>query len=163
MSRQKSGQNHVISGLFVYMLLGAFAVLCVMMVLMGAQAYRGIVDRSTEHSDERILRSFLRSAVQTDDYTGVISAEQEQGLDVVKFTYDYDGEIYIKRLYCADGALRELFISADREFDAAAGEVICAAQSMTAQLEDGLLTANLVAPDGEEYAVHIALHARDAQ
>ena len=153
----------MISSLFVYLLLGAFAVLCVMLVLLGAKAYRGVADRSASHSDARILRSYLRSAVQTDDYAGVVSAVREQGLDVVKFTYDYDGDRYVKRIYCADGMLRELFTSADREFNAAAGDAICEAHGFTAQLEDGLLTARVTASNDEEYVVHIALRTGGAQ
>lgn len=158
MNRQRQGHSAV-SGLFVFLLLGAFAVFSTLLVLLGAQAYRGTVARSGKHSEGRILLSFVRSAVAADDEAGVISVGTEDGLDVLKFTYDLDGDKYVKRLYCADGALRELFTDEERPFAPEEGESICPAEAFSAEIEDGLLTANLVSTDGQEYAVHIALHA----
>ena len=44
----KSGPSHAISGVFVFLLLGIFAVFSTVMVLLGARAYKGAADRLTE-------------------------------------------------------------------------------------------------------------------
>ena len=47
MSRQKGCS---VSGVFVFLLLAMFAVFATMLTLFGAQAYREIVDRGSEHN-----------------------------------------------------------------------------------------------------------------
>lgn len=159
MNKGKAGKSHIISGLFVFLILGIFAVFSTLLVLLGANAYRGTVDKSAYRSEERILRSFIRGAVQADDARNVIFVGSEEGRDVIRFEYDFDGEAYVKRLYCADGALRELFTSADREFVPNEGEPIIDAEQMRAEVQNGLLTVTLTDSDGEELAVHVALRA----
>ena len=44
-------KSHSISGAFVFMLLGVFAVFSMLLVVLGAQAYRTTV-RSEEHTSE---------------------------------------------------------------------------------------------------------------
>ena len=46
--------SHAVSGLFVFLLLGVFAVFSTVMVLLGVKAYRGAVERTEAHNASRI-------------------------------------------------------------------------------------------------------------
>ena len=55
MSRKSGSVQHSMQGVFVFVLLGLFALMSTLMVLLGAQRYRGTVDRSTANNDDRVL------------------------------------------------------------------------------------------------------------
>lgn len=43
-------KRHSISGAFVFLLLGVFAVFSMLLTVLGAQAYREIIDESSSHT-----------------------------------------------------------------------------------------------------------------
>ena len=59
--RKGKSVQHSVQGVFVFVLLGLFALMATLVVLLGAQMYRGIVDMSTNNANERILTSYVRS------------------------------------------------------------------------------------------------------
>ena len=114
-------RSHAITGAFALVLLGVFAVCSAMLALFGAQAYRSVVAHSQERGARRTLTAMVRNAVRASDAEGALSVETLDGVQTLCFTSAVDGEEYIRYLYVYDGALRELFISAQRPFDPAAG------------------------------------------
>lgn len=145
--RRYTSSSHNISGVFVFLLLGIFAVLSTMMVLFCVQVYKGTVDRLAEHNTARIAPAYVRSMVRSDDGVDSIAVQEEAGVTAVVLRYDYDEDQYLTRIYCYDGALREWFSDASREFLPEDGEEVCPCDSMTAQIAGGLLSINL--QDGE--------------
>lgn len=158
MNRQRS---HAISGAFVFLLLGVFAVFAVLLVLFGAQAYRGAVDETTRHNEQRILQSFIVNAIRADDALEAVTAETIGGVEALRVDYDYDGERYVKRIYCHEGALRELFIEADVEFDPADGEFVCEAEAMTVAIDKNLITAVITDQYGISHTAQAALRCAE--
>ena len=150
-------RSHSVSGAFVFLLLGVFALFSMFLVLLGAQAYRSGVEQTTEHGQTRVLQAFVRNAVRADDAQGVIRVEEVEGLPVLMFIGDLDGERYVKYIYCYEGELRELFTSAEYDFHPADGERICRAQDFRPVLEDELLTVDMTGEDGTPCTVSIAL------
>lgn len=63
-------KSHSISGAFVFMLLGVFAVFSMLLVVLGAQAYRTTVDGAAAHTQKRIVTAFVRNAVRAQDERG---------------------------------------------------------------------------------------------
>ena len=154
----KSGSNHAISGVFVFLLLGVFAVFSTVMVLLGAKAYKATADRAAEHNASRIANAYVRSMVRADDDMDSMSVEDVNGLTAVTMHYDYDGEEYLTRIYVYDGKLWEWFTYAEAEFDPEAGEKVCAADEMKASLSGHLLRVQM--RFGDEWTnVDIALRA----
>lgn len=72
-------KSHSISGAFVFMLLGVFAVFSMLLVVLGAQAYRTTVDGAAAHTQKRIVTAFVRNAVRAQDERGAITVEEHDG------------------------------------------------------------------------------------
>ena len=146
--------SHAISGLFVFLLLGIFAVFSTVMVLLGVKAYRGAVERTEAHNASRISSSYIRSMLRADDESGVFSIESCEGtvgepgseqsvtVDALTLRNDY-GEEYVTRIYAYGGSLREWFTRASEPFHPDRGEIVCPADELTAELTGSLLTVHL--------------------
>ncbi len=157
MNRIKAS-SHAISGVFVFLLLGIFAVFATVMVLLGARAYKAGADRADAHNAARIAAAYVRSMVRSDDAEGALRAEEIAGIPMVSMENNYDGDLFVTRLYVYDGMLREWFTDAEMAFEPENGEGICAADEMTADLHDGMLTVGV--RNGEAWTmVDIALRA----
>lgn len=88
-------KSHSISGAFVFMLLGVFAVFSMLLVVLGAQAYRTTVDGAAAHTQKRIVTAFVRNAVRAQDERGAITVEEHDGLPVLALSSELDGERYV--------------------------------------------------------------------
>ncbi len=137
-------QRHHISGVFVFLLMGLFALCATVMVLLGAKAYRGTAARAEAHGRERVAASYVRSMLRSDDEAGAVAVERHGDTDVIALTNTYDGEQFITRIYAWEGELREWFMSAAEPFDPEMGETVCPAETLEAGMEDGLLTVRIL-------------------
>lgn len=150
-------RGRAVSGVFVFLLLGVFAVFATLLVLLGARAYQTTVARSEAHVNGRVLESFIVNTVRADDAAGAVSVETVDGLDALHIAYDYDGEWYDKWVYCYEGSLRELFTAREFGFVPADGERVCDARSMTLRQNGNLITAELTDAEGRVHQARIAL------
>ena len=161
---KKTGNQspRLMQNVFVLLLLALFACLSTFLVMMGAQVYRGTVDRAEKNNGKRIAAAVVRSAVWAQD-GGTVRIEQQDGLPVLVIEDDYDGEIYIKRLFCHDGLLWESYTSAEREFDRESGESLCDLAAFEPEMNGHKLTVHLTDPDGTQSDVRIRLRAGGAE
>lgn len=146
--------NHAISGVFVFLLLGIFAIFSTIMVVMGAKAYRGMVEKADVHNSIRVASSYIRTMLRSNDETGVLRVEDVNGIQTITMENDY-GDIYVTRIYLYDGKLREWFALADIPFEPANGETVCSLDKMQAELKDGLLHV-VVSEHGTEMEIDYA-------
>ena len=156
----KSG--HTIAGAFVFLLLGIFAVSATIMVLLGVRFYRAQTARTQDTGEYRILSSYVRSMVRSQDEKGILGTDNIDGIDMLTISENYDGWEYITRIYAWDGSLREWFSDADYPFEPEQGEVICDAAEFHVRLEGDLLHSTIVSPGGRLIETSIALHAEGA-
>lgn len=129
-----------------------------LLAVSGAQAFRSMENRATSHSERRIARAMIRTALWADD-AGRVSVEETAAGAAIRIDYDYSGERFVKRLYLYDGMLRELYAAADRPFDPAQGEPLCALGSFAPRLEDGRMVAEMTDAQGEDCSVCVSLRA----
>ncbi len=145
--------SHAVSGLFVFLLLGLFAVFATVLALLGVRAYTAAAARTGVHSDARICTAYLRTMLRSEDKAGAISLETVTGqlpedggeaeVDVLALRENYDGDAYVTYLYVWNGSLREWFTDADEPFRPAEGEKICPADALTAELDGSLLSVEI--------------------
>jgi hypothetical protein len=144
-------------GVFVFVLLGLFAVMSTLMVLLGAQMYRNTVDRSTANNEDRVLSAYVRSMIRAEDTRDAMAVGEYDGVKTLAMREDLDGEPYVTWLYCYDGQMYEYFTSDDGTFNPESGTAICPAQRFEPSLENGLLTVDMINGKGEPETVRVAL------
>ena len=149
--------NHSMHGVFVFVLLGMFAVVSTLIVLLGAQMYRNTVDHSTANNEDRVLGAYVRSMIRAEDAADAMEVGEYDGVQALAMREDLDGEGYVTWLYCYDGQLYEWFTSDDGGFNPESGTAICPAQSFEPRLENGLLTVDMTNAKGARETVQVAL------
>lgn len=156
MSRGNTKVQHSMQGAFIFVLLGLFALMSTLMVLLGAQMYRGTVDHSQYNNEKRVMGAYVRSMIRSMD-DGMVSVESPGGIPAVALKETWEGEEFVTWLYQYEGRLYELFTDMEEDFNPMRGTEICPANSLSAELEDGLLTVNLTDGDGQPCTVKVAL------
>ncbi|MBR2571681.1 MAG: hypothetical protein IKE30_06080 [Clostridia bacterium] len=161
--------NHTISGVFVFFLLGVFAVSATLMVLLGAQVYKSGADRAEEHNAQRIAAAWMRRKLWEADSLDQIRPEELDGAHSVKIVNPEEETVTL--LYVRDGTLYEWYtleeLYGEAEFDGESlpapsespgeeeaeeetrGEAVCALDEMSLSLSGQLLTVNL--RNGDEW------------
>ena len=158
MTAKRRSIQHSMQGVFVFVLLGLFAVMSTLMVLLGAQMYRNTVDRATTNNENRVLAAYVRSMVRAQDAAERVSIVDFDGIAALSLEDEWDGETFHTWLYCYDGDLYEQFTSRQDEFVPESGTAICPAQSFEPELgKDGLLTVRMVDGKGAPCEVRVAL------
>ena len=163
MSRMKNNAQHSMQGVFVFVLLGLFAVMSTLMVLLGAQMYRGTVDHTAENNAARVLSAYVRSMVRSGDEAGKVSVENYDGIQAVALRQDYYGVEYVTWLYLYEGNVCELFGREEYGFDPMVGDPITPVTSFEPTLADGLLTVAIVDETGEARTVQVALRTAQGE
>ena len=157
MKRKSSSMQHSMQGVFVFVLLGLFALMSTLMVLLGAQMYRSTVANAQENNSRRVLSAYVRSMVRAEDSYQKVKVEEYEGIKALSMYEDIGDEEYVTWIYCYDGQLWEQFTDAGYGFDPEDGTPIGAATAFEPALEDGLLTVRLVNDQEEESTVQVAL------
>lgn len=146
-------------GIFIFALLAAFALLSLIVVVVGARSYRMINASAERAFVSRTGLSYLIGKVRGADESGAIEIRSENGQSVLTLAQQIEGERYLTYIYCDGSAVREYFARADLAFSADYGEKIFDASDMTLSLEDGLLRIEIVDTSGEMHAASLYLQA----
>lgn len=177
MSNSKPAIGHsprIIQSVFVLLLLSLFACLSTFLVTMGAQIYRNTVESAENNSNSRVMTAVVRSAVWAEDGGEVrIEHFDDLGVTALCVVNDFNGEIYLKRLYCAvdsdplDGEPRsylwESYTSEETQFTVESGETLCELKSFIPSIEGKTLIAELEATDGTKSTIRLQLRAGGAE
>ena len=107
MSGKRRNIQHSMQGVFVFVLLGLFAVMSTLMVLLGAQMYRNTVDRATANNEDRVLGAYVRSMVRAEDAADAVSTEQIDGVKTLALRETLDGSDFVTWLYCWEDQMYE--------------------------------------------------------
>ena len=156
--KKNNAVSHSVSGLFVFVLLGVFALMATVTVLLGVNAYRGTARRSDVHNSARITSAYLRSMLRAEDKQDAVRLETVDGIETVTLCSTYGDESYVTRMYVYDGMLREWFAEADMEFEPENGEEVCPAQEMQCAVEDNIMVLR-VKNDENWNEIRCALYA----
>ena len=155
----KLQRAHAISGVFIFALLGAFAVLSTLLVLLGAQAYHAVIERAALAAEERILLGYPVNKVRMNDWADRIRVDEKGGVPMLVIRHDIDGEWYETSIYCHQGRLYELFAAADDELPLEDGEPLVEADYFKPELKDGVVSFE-VGKGSEVYRAQVALRSR---
>jgi hypothetical protein len=145
MSARPGAVNHgEVRGVFIFALLAAFALLSLVVVVVGARSYRMINAIAEQAYVSRTGMSYLIGKVRGADAAGALVIRDESGISVLVLGQEIEQERYNTYISCAEGEVREYFARADLEFSPDYGELIFAANSLTFSLQDNLLAIKII-------------------
>lgn len=149
------------AGVAALLVFGIFAVCIVLVLLTGANAYRGLTQRDQSAYSRRTAAQYLTTRVRQADRLGQITVGKFGGEDALLLEEEIDGVLFLTRVYYHDGAIRELFAFADETFAPQDGEVILPARSLTMEQEGQWLKISVTDEDGT--ATNLTLYLRSGE
>ena len=148
-----------VSSAFIFLLFGLFVLLSTLLVLFSLYAYQHTLTNTAAHNQERVLQSYIRSAVRAADRAGTVAVGKINDKPVLEISDIEEDETYVKYIYQDGSVLREAYLSAEEPFDSELGEEICEISSFSAELNGQLLTVRSEPLSGDPVQVSIALRA----
>ena len=139
MRKKLSGNG--LAGLSPTVLLAVLAAAVLTVLLAGAGIYQDLVRRNGELYPERTAGRYIAARVQR--AAGPVETADFDGCQALMLREKLDGEVYLTRIYCYDGWMRELFSAAGSGMTPEDGEKLVPVDSLIFSEEDGLLTVTL--------------------
>ena len=146
-------------GAFIFALLAAFALLSLIVVIVGARSYRMINAIAEQAYVSRTGMSYLIGKVRGADAAGALEIRNESGISVLVLGQEIEQERYNTYIYCAENEVREYFARADLPFSPDYGELIFAANSLTLSLQNDLLAIEILDAGNQLHATTLYLQA----
>lgn len=142
----KTTRGERVSGAAALMVFCIFAMLVFSVILLGAGAYKNIVEATRGGSEERLCLSYIWTTVKNNDEAGSVYIDTFAGSPALFVSETYGEGSYYTIIYHHNGWVCELFAEAGFDFSPDYGERITKTQTLGfEQLEDG----NIIATCGE--------------
>lgn len=125
-----------------------FAATLLLVLLLGANAYRGAGARAAAAYDQRIALDYIAAKIRHHDSAGVLLCADfyhpalpaaEAGIPALYLMQEYAGISYYTRIYFYDGYIRELFAEAGLDFAPADGQALLPAEELRFAWRQGLI------------------------
>lgn len=130
------------------LLLFAVYAVCILAVLLSAsEVCRRLTARGQTAFDRRTCCQYVAAHVRQADRAGGWSVEDFAGVQVLVLD---PGGGYVKRIYCWDGYLMELYCERTAKLAPEDGERVMEADALHLTLDNGLLAVRLTGPWGEQ-------------
>ncbi len=155
---------HGVSGLFVFLLIGLFALCSVTLVLTGVRVYRHVADFAAHNTDYQLAFSYLCNKVHAYDHTGGVRIDESDGQQMLCLTEEIEGETYETRIFQQEDAIYEQFTLAEDEFDPEMSEMLTQVKALRFSMASpNLLQMDVTLPDGSAHTMHMALRSNQGR
>lgn len=152
-----------VTGLLALVVFTLFS-LCILGVLLtGAKSYEALVRRGGESYEYRTAARYLSTRVRQADCVDAISVEDFGGQSALVLRQEIEGEVYLTRIYCHDGQLRELFTAETGTFSPEDGEKLLALEAVSFEKTGHFLSACVTMAGGREQTLHWHLRGGEVQ
>ena len=138
-------QNKKMGGLMALFLFGLFVVCIFAVLFTGTEIYQKLTVRDRRTYEKRTAAQYLTTKVRQADVDGRVEVGELDGIAALILSENIDGTEYRTWIYCFDGYIRELFVSAD---SAEAGEKVLEAEKLHVWQKDTAVCAEITAQDG---------------
>ena len=135
----KRGTDTQTGKILTLVLFALLAVCMILVLLTGVGVYKRLTERERESYKRRTVPLYIATKVRQADCDGAVVLEKQGETDVLVLKEQIDGSGYATRIYCHEGAVRELFSAENVPFDPAAGEWIAEAEAVTFSMDEGCL------------------------
>lgn len=145
------------------MLFLVFAI-CILAVLMGSTGiYERIAQRGAASEDRRVTAMFVAAKIRQNDAQGCVRIEELDGCDALVLRENLGTGKFCTWIYCHEGWLYEILVSEKVTPKAGDGEKLIQARDMQLELEDGLLSINIIDSHGRNTSQSIMLRSGGAE
>ena len=165
----KQSNNHNLSFL-APVLLFLILTICILLVLLyGADIYKGINNRDDTTFQKRTITQFLTTKIRQNDVSDAVFAgsfDSNKALtagDTLFLYEEWNGRTLCTRIYCHDGYLRELFSEADASLNPNAGQKILEASAIHFTQEDNTLIVDIEYEDATQENLIFSLRSKGGQ
>ncbi len=143
---------------FIFLLIGLFAVSSLTLTLIGMRVYRGVTAEADLNGDAQILLSYVSNKVHAYDAAGGVTVDERGGRPALCLHETIDGTPYETVIYWYQDAVWERFAPSGEPFDPSDGERLIAAQALHVSMPTpGLIEAQVLLANGEPQSVQVAL------
>lgn len=143
----KSG-SHMVDLLFTLALFCVFAASALMVVLIGANVYKSTVEQMDENFGGRTSLTYVATKIRQNDLAGGIRVTELGGVPALVLDQTVEGAVYQTWIYHYDGALREVFVSAENAPTSPDGDAIIEVADFSIEQRDGSLVLSSVDHNG---------------
>lgn len=152
----KERKTSAFTALFALLVFLLFSVLSLLLVLTGAKAYRGIVNRMESNQQTRVSLSYVVNKVHAAG-AGEVSLQNAAGHSAIVISSHHGDRDYRTYIYEYNGALFEWFTRADKPFQAGQGEKIVALSGFSAVQDARMLRLSATGGDGATQTAGVLL------
>ncbi len=158
-------EKHSVDIIFVLGLFGTFAILSVLLILVGSNVYGGIIETSEGNAQIRTSLSYIVNKVHAYDKQGGVFLEVRDGVTVLIMEETFDEEVYQNLIYYHEGAIKEALVNKSSNFELSYGDKIMEVENleMEEKLEEGLLYLSVTDTKGNSQSMRLALRSEDGR
>ena len=156
-----SRSRHSVSGLFVFLLIGMYALFSLMLVLIGVKVYRNVVQSTERNAELRTTIGYISGRVRATD--GHVELREEDGYTVMCIGNALGEADYETRIYYMDkdgedrDGLYEQVVDGSEPFDPEMGELITEIGGFDMKSEGDMIVLTLTTKEGAQYVTHLKL------
>lgn len=153
--------THSIEVVFVAVLFSIFAVLSMLLIFIGSDVYKGVLQDTEKNTDMRNSISYLVNKIRTNDRKDAIVIEEIEGVPVLVLKNEKNGTVYKNLLYYHDGAIKEALTEEGMEFELSYGQDVMQVNGFDISYseEEHILSITVEDCDGNKRNTGIALRS----
>ena len=158
----KKNNQHSIDFIFPVSLFFIFSTTALIVLLLAANLYQGIVRDSAAEFEKGTVLSYITGKIRQNDAGGTdsIYLGTFDGYDALAIRQTYDDRTFVTYIYEVEGQLKEIFLPEDVEAPADAGTTIMDVSGLQMEeLDPGLLQFTCTAENGTTDSVIISVHS----
>ncbi len=157
---QKRGmiRSHSIQNVFVFLLIGLFALGSIALAISGSRIYGQVTASAAHNNDSQLLLSYLGNKLRAFDTSDHVIIAEQNGIPTLRLFETLDGTRYVTTLYAFQGAVWERFAAESDSFDPENGTRLVAANALTfSWRQENLMEIAITLNDGTTKTIRAAL------
>lgn len=153
-------QKHMIEIIFPVALLVVFAFSALTVLLLAAQIYQSVTEKSALNDVSRTGLSYISEKIHQQDVGGQISIGELDGQEALVLTQVSEETVYHTYIYLYEGYLRELFIKDGTKADLHAGTAILEMRELfMEEVAEGLFCFTCTDAGGVQNSITVAVRS----
>ncbi len=152
-------KKHSIDVIFMFVLFTFFAILSVLIIVIGSGVYEKISNNKALNEQSRTTLSYVVNKVRGAESEYSVRMEQAEGKDVLVIDNEIEGMKMSTLLFVKNGKLKEATIMTGDEYTLDFGDIVIDVNDFYFDIneEDGLLTVGIIDTQGYESKTSVYL------